>query len=84
MSPVDSPSWSLLRSLLVREDADHAGTTANLLVEALEGVGGVNLPVVRLREGQVGEHVVLGVAQQLGGGRVAMWLRGRWKGSGDD
>ncbi len=51
-------------AVLVREDADDVGPSLHLLVQALQGVGAVQLDAVLAREGHVGEHVLLGLVHQ--------------------
>ena len=54
---------------LVREDADHFGTSFDLAVDAFERVGGVQRDAVLCREGHVGEHIRLCLIQKGGGRR---------------
>jgi hypothetical protein len=51
---------------LAREDADHIGPPLDLLVEALERIGGVQLGPVPDGEGHVGQHVVLALVHEAG------------------
>ena len=50
-------------ALVVGEDADDVGASADLAVEALERVGGAQLAPVRGRERVEGEDVGLGVLE---------------------
>jgi hypothetical protein len=50
--------------LLIGEDSDNVGPALDLLVEALEWVGGVELGAVLGGEGDVGEDIVLGFGQR--------------------
>jgi hypothetical protein len=52
--------------LVVGEDPDDVGASADLLVEALKRVGGAQLAPVRRREGVEGQDVGLGVLEQRG------------------
>jgi hypothetical protein len=49
---------------LIREDADDVGAALDLAVEALDGIGAVQLGTVLLRKGHVGQNVKLGVVHQ--------------------
>ena len=53
-------------ALVVGEDANDVGAPADLLVEALERVGGAQLAPVRAREGVEGQEVGLGVLEHRG------------------
>ena len=48
----------------VGEDADDVGAALDLAVEALDGVGAVQLGTVLLREGHVSEDVGLGLVHE--------------------
>ena len=51
---------------LVGEDADDLGAPLDLAVEALQGIGAVELLSVRDGEGHVGQDVGLGLVEQGG------------------
>src|SRR6185436_116557 len=51
------------QALVVGEDADDVGASADLFVEALERVGGAQLAPVRARERVEGQDVGLGVRE---------------------
>lgn len=51
---------------LVGIDADNIGAALDFAIEALDGVGAVDLGAVLAREVHVGEHVMLGGIHQLG------------------
>jgi hypothetical protein len=51
---------------LVGKDADDIGAALDLAVEALDGVGAVDLGAVLAREVHVGEHVMFGGVHQFG------------------
>ena len=46
---------------LVREDSYHVGPALDLAVQALDGIGGVQLGAMFLGEGHVGQNVGLGI-----------------------
>jgi len=57
---------------LVGKDADHVGAALDLLVDAFQGIGGVDLAPVFLWEGHEGKHIRLGLVHEFGQFREAL------------
>ena len=49
-----------------REDADDIRAQLDLTVQALDGIGGVELDAMFFRESHVGQHVGFGIVHQRG------------------